>query len=300
MDGNQSQQLKRRVDQRCFVRVGRALRRRIRIRGLYVDGSDRGPVGLDRNSRTHRFQQQHRRPHRGDLLPILCVAADFDGSILYSTDPTGGTSEWHSVPIDVGLEFTGISCPSISLCFAVTSGGQVVTSTNPTGAASAWKTTANLSASLAQISCASPTLCAAIDTAGDIVSTTAPKSSASAWTKTHVDDATLQAISCTSVGSALCVASDSSGNVLTSVDPTGGPTAWTATGIHSSAAIPAISCPSATLCVAGGATDGDVLSATNPTGGANAWTAIPADTFLVSETNVPTSLLSVDEPLCRR
>jgi hypothetical protein len=233
----------------------------------------------------------------------LCVAVDFDGSILYSTNPTGGASAWAKVPIAIGLEFMAISCPSTSLCVAVAWGGQVVTSTNPTGGASAWKVMNVTSAPdyLEQVACASESLCVALDAQGDAVSATDPTGDASAWKTTHIDDTVEQtgrvsAISCPSIS--LCVIGDGVGNVITSTDPTGDASAWDTADVHGSTGIPGLSCPSTTLCVAIGGTDGKVLTATDPTGAAPAWTASLVDPYVVNESDVPEGISCPSMDLC--
>jgi hypothetical protein len=81
----------------------------------------------------------------------LCVAGDWDGNVLSSTDPTDGSDAWGSAYVDGnvvgghhdGLELQttidSVSCSSTSLCFASDEDGYALTSENPDGGASAWK-----------------------------------------------------------------------------------------------------------------------------------------------------------------
>lgn len=247
----------------------------------------------------------------------LCVAIDRRGNVVTSTDPTGGASAWHVVPVDtkgvfcvgffgeVCFGLTGISCPSASLCVAVDLKGNVVTSTDPTGDASAWHIahvdTEGVACSevygcygVSAVSCPSPSLCVAVDEAGNAVTSTNPTGGSSAWHVAHVDPGAfctpssgchgMSGVSCPS--RSLCVAADVEGSVLTSTNPTGGARAWiTATvegnipGIFSTVGV---SCPSPSFCLAvngGGSAGGTgtVITSTNPTGGVPDWRITKAD-----------------------
>ena len=71
----------------------------------------------------------------------LCVAGDFAGRILSSSDPAGGSAPWSFAPVLssglTGVPISGVSCPSISLCVAI-DGASVLTSTAPDGGTAAW------------------------------------------------------------------------------------------------------------------------------------------------------------------
>ena len=60
-----------------------------------------------------------------------CVAVDFTGNAVTSTDPTTGASGWTVPHIDGTVEgsLNGVSYPSSSLCVAVDQGGNVLTGT---------------------------------------------------------------------------------------------------------------------------------------------------------------------------
>jgi hypothetical protein len=130
----------------------------------------------------------------------LCVATDLLGTILSSTNPTGGAGAWHaatvvrsrSYPTPFSPTLGAVSCPSVSLCTVAVhdasagligglgdcgsarclprlDDGGVFVSTTPTGAASAWSPikldTPN---SISGLSCPSVSLCAAVDEAGNL------------------------------------------------------------------------------------------------------------------------------------
>src|SRR5450759_3512373 len=118
----------------------------------------------------------------------LCVAVDWSGNVVTSSNPTGGAAAWTVTNVDGTNILTGVSCPSSGLCVAVDLGGNVVTSSNPTGGAAAWTVT-HVDASNS-FNCTVPGYCS------------------------------LYGVSCPSSG--LCVAVDSGGNVVTSSNPTGG------------------------------------------------------------------------------
>ena len=71
----------------------------------------------------------------------MCVAGDYSGNILTSTDPTGGKRAWTKASAVPGAPFDAlgaVSCPSVSLCVAGDFYGDILTSTEPTGGANAW------------------------------------------------------------------------------------------------------------------------------------------------------------------
>ena len=208
----------------------------------------------------------------------LCVAADNEGNVITSTNPTGGASAWTVTNLDYGNNISAVTCPSTSLCVATDSDGDVITSTNPTGGAAAWTVThVDKNNGINAVTCASTSLCVATDDDGDVITSTNPTGGPAAWTLTHVDkNKSINAVTCPSTS--LCVATDSAGDVITSTNPTGGAAAWTVTHVGTGhlESINAVTCPSTSLCVA--ADDGgNVIASTNPTGGSAAW-AVTFDT----------------------
>jgi hypothetical protein len=181
----------------------------------------------------------------------LCVATDDAGSLLTSTNPSGGAGAW-TVSRLGGPALSGVSCPSASLCVAV-AGGDVFTTTDPGGGAGTWTSAVvydpgpDYLAGLIGISCPSVSLCVAIDNVGHVLTSTNPTGGAGAWSEANVEagDAGfygMAAVSCPSA--ALCVAVDDVGNVLTSTDPAAGANSW------SRALVDAPSCVPATPCIA--------------------------------------------------
>src|SRR4029077_8151332 len=59
----------------------------------------------------------------------LCVAVDFAGNVVSSSNPTGGAAAWTVANVDGLNIMTGVSCPSSGLCVAVDQVGNVVTGT---------------------------------------------------------------------------------------------------------------------------------------------------------------------------
>lgn len=103
----------------------------------------------------------------------LCVAMDEQGTVLSSTDPTGGAGAWSLASVDPGHAITGVSCPTESLCLAVDEAGNVLTSTHPAGGAGAWSISSVDPShaitplhALTSVSCAPEGLCVAVDDAG--------------------------------------------------------------------------------------------------------------------------------------
>ncbi len=67
----------------------------------------------------------------------LCVAADFQGAVTASTQPTSGGSSWSTpVTIDPGHQLGGLACPSNTLCVALDDAGRALTGTP--GSAGGW------------------------------------------------------------------------------------------------------------------------------------------------------------------
>ena len=95
------------------------------------------PVRLDRDQGERRLSIVDISCPSADL----CVAADDDGDVVTSTDPTGGASAWTVTNVDGAKFIMDVSCPSAGLCVGVDNDGDVVTSTDPTGGASAWTVT---------------------------------------------------------------------------------------------------------------------------------------------------------------
>jgi hypothetical protein len=186
----------------------------------------------------------------------LCVAVDFTGDVISSTNPSAESSEWTSAHVE-GAELPldddqgrSVSCAVGPVCVAVVgSVGKIITSTDPAGGEGAW-TGASLGVALEAVSCASATLCVAVGEHGQIFTTTDPTAGAGAWTAADVDGETeLKDVSCSST--ALCVAVDEVGNILTSTDPTAGASSWTITHLSKQPLI-SVSCVATEFCLAAG------------------------------------------------
>jgi hypothetical protein len=204
----------------------------------------------------------------------LCVAVDWSGHVLTTSDATLGPSSWQIAAVDTANGFQGgIACPSTTLCLAPDRGGNVLVSTHPSGGAAAW-TASHIDpdgGSLTGVSCASPTFCVVADQDGDILTSTNPAGGAASWTATHIDSRDgLNAISCPTSG--LCVGVDYFGGVLWSSNPTGGSTAWSDMTLESNGYFGpnGISCATQQLCVALDGS-GNILTTTDPTGGPSTW-----------------------------
>ena len=201
------------------------------------------------------------------------MAADEEGNIVTSTDPTGPASAWKVVAAD-GADpggFQALSCAGASLCVGADLNGNVVASANPTGGATDWTleaidSPAGGSNEVGPIACVSPSLCvvAATGSAGNFVFTsTNPTGGASAWASVTgvAQNAPLAAIAC--VSASLCVAEDVATDMITTTDPTGPATGWigfdVGTPNHESGGV---SCSGTSLCVAVGGQD--IVTSTNP------------------------------------
>ena len=224
----------------------------------------------------------------------LCVAADNEGNVITSTNPTGGPAAWTLTHVDKNNSINAVACPSTSLCVATDNAGDVITSTNPTGGAAAWTLThVDKNNIIWAVACPSTSLCVATDDAGHVITSTNPTGGPAAWTLTHDDDFNfIGPVTCPSTS--LCVGAGDIGDVITSTNPTGGAAAWTLTQVEKINNMGAVTCASTSLCVA---TDdvGDVITSTNPTGGAAAWTLTHDvdNTFGIGAVTCPSTSLCV-------
>jgi hypothetical protein len=216
--------------------------------------------------------------------PTLCLAVDYAGNALISTNPAGGAGTWTIANIDGANNISAVSCALPSLCIAADNHGNILTSTNPAGGVGTW-TAAEVDSKgrgINSVYCASASFCIAVDAAGEVLTSTDPAGGVGAWMITPVDLSSegymgandVYAVSCASTS--LCLAADFRGNFLTSTEPMGGAGAWAIAPVDKSKAVYAVSCPSSSLCVAGDWV-GDLLTTTNPTGGAGAWTTAQVD-----------------------
>jgi hypothetical protein len=151
----------------------------------------------------------------------MCVAFDFLGNVLSSTDPTGGAGAWTRDALASAGSLYAVSCPAVSLCVVGNWTGELFTSGDPTGPPSAWagsevdpEVAGHLGPNhLVSVSCATTSLCVAADQFGTILASGAPTGGSAAWSSRSVDGAgAITGISC--LGSGLCVAVDAAGNAL--------------------------------------------------------------------------------------
>jgi hypothetical protein len=226
--------------------------------------------------------------------PTMCVGTGSSGTLISSTDPTGGPGAWslvrpgpESLPPGVpvaeysGSQVRGVSCPTTEFCVAASLNGYLYVSRSPAGPASAWDI-ADVSPKGANthmygISCPAPSLCVAVATEGKIVTSTNPSGGGSAWQTTQLPEPLqLSGVSCPSLS--LCVAVGRDGTIAGSTDPTGGAQAWHVAAQPAFGLLYGVSCPTPALCVTANATD--VYTSTAPTGDASAWSDTPGVTPL--------------------
>ncbi len=194
----------------------------------------------------------------------LCVVQAFDGGIVTSSNPTGGTGAWSAARLDITSGSGGygaVFCTAIPQCFLTVPPSTVFTSTNPTGGSAAWPRS-NRTPAFTSGTCPTTTLCVAINR-NDIFATTDPR--AETWTHASVLDV-LTGVSCPSAS--LCLAVGSGGALEVSTDPAS--RTWTRATIDQGQTLTSIACPSASLCVASDAV-GHVVTSTDPTAGPSSW-----------------------------
>jgi len=224
----------------------------------------------------------------------FCVAVGSEDTLIVSTVPTGGISEWHVLhpPAPIGPGKTcmegepdcyppksslrSVSCPSEEFCAAVSYDGFAYVSSDPARGANAWSSfllperQANMHAT--SVSCPSRELCVAVTggykAVGRVLTSTDPLSGT--WQVTPLGDPLdLRGVSCGTP--TLCVAVAREGRIFVSTEPTGGASAWRPVGAPGGPGdLEGVDCFSSLLCVAGNAT-GDLLTSTDPAGPAASW-----------------------------
>ncbi len=219
-------------------------------------------------------------------VPGAAPSVEPVASIVYTTNPLGGASAWHTVNgIDGNAGVIGsLSCPSTHLCFAIENKtdqfgngmGTPLVSTDPTGGPSAWKVAGrDLNDYFQGISCPSAALCVAAGGAG-LYSSKNPAGPAASWTyvRSTNQDGQIDSVSCPSKH--LCIAQpDMAGcracgapNDLISTNPIAGD--WRQAAV----ATGDITCSTTSWCVGAGGPGHplpDLAFSTNPAGGAHAW-----------------------------
>jgi hypothetical protein len=221
--------------------------------------------------------------HRGSGIDCVgesfCAAAGGEGTVLVSTDPTGGAAAWKEVAIEEASagDLTSVSCPSASFCAAVDDAGHLLTSSEPAGDATTWSAAAiDPGRELVDVSCPSAGFCAAIDDAGNALVSDAPAGGAAAWESTQAQaEGGLSEISCASAS--LCAiaynARFGASGLLVSTDPLTGAGSWADAGLDLGGGwgdeALGVSCPSNDFC--GFAYAGGILVSSDPAGGSSAW-----------------------------
>jgi len=111
-----------------------------------------------------------------------CVAFDFSGRVLTSTDPTGGPAAWTPTTFGTahGLIEAG-SCPSPSLCVATDDQGDVITSSNPLASIPTWRIAKISANQIRSVSCPTASLCVAAEQGGNLLSSDEPTGGPAAW-----------------------------------------------------------------------------------------------------------------------
>lgn len=154
----------------------------------------------------------------------LCVAADDDGNVVSSEDPTSGSGAWNVSAVDQGSRICGVglschnglvavTCDSTSLCPASDNSYQLFVSSTATSGSSKWSVLSS-TVNVTGISCASASLCVAVG-GQDAATSADPSDGAGSWRSQTIEQNQylLEAVSCASAW--LCVAVDNNGHAVT-------------------------------------------------------------------------------------
>ena len=196
--------------------------------------------------------------------PTLCVAADNDGRILTSSNPSGGPSAWQVAQVEPRvrnpLERRGVgllSCPSVSLCVGVDYndyGVGILTSTNPAGGAGAWTRAKVASGSFLEfinLSCPSAQLCVALNSDSAVVRSTDPTAGIGSWSvvRSMIPLGNVPVVF-TCGGSLLCVSDGDVGAIDTLYGTPSGQVHLATASVDGYNSVTAVACPSPTECIA--------------------------------------------------
>ncbi len=207
----------------------------------------------------------------------LCLTAT-QGTLVYTTNPTGGASGWHRATLDPSVDnhIDSISCRTAHFCVAIdnnTGGGAIgasgltFTSTNPAGGATAWSAGAPLqNVNSTGLSCFSTGFCVAgtDNSVRWISNVTDPTAMWQFIFGSGAGTGSIDSVACPSLHLCLAVPTGS-GNDFVSTNPAAG--SWRQTPV----ATGYLTCAATTLCVGTGAPGLAVWTSTNPAGGRSAW-----------------------------
>lgn len=152
----------------------------------------------------------------------LCVAVSWEGSIVTSSDPAGGSATWDVLDTGSRNVFSSVSCPSATLCVASDYEGEVFVSTDPT--AGLWTSRPIAvqglhTTGINDVSCTAAALCVAVTSEGEAIVSTEPVQGP--WTTVPIDaDYALTGVSC--VTSGVCMAIDRGGDTIGGASGTSG------------------------------------------------------------------------------
>lgn len=204
----------------------------------------------------------------------LCVltATGSHGTVITSTDPTGGVNAWIHVSLGEHGDIGGATCPSSKLCLLDAGyGGTMFSSVDPgAGQASAW-IAFDPPATFTNVSCPSDMLCIATASEvtqnlgpgriGKIFETSDPASQPPTWTESLGPSFPSGAVAGTTrawgafscPAASLCLATaDSNHDLYVSRDPGGGARSWNAQAAPPTLTLSHLQCPSPTECVSAG------------------------------------------------
>lgn len=158
----------------------------------------------------------------------LCVASDDFGNLFSSRRPTH--SGWSRSHFDgsgfSGVEWSGLSCPSLSFCVAYSGGDQEVAYSSGPGSPLTWNAFSIGSGfgggtpTPNGLSCPSSSLCLGVDgNDGQVAKSVDPAGGSGAWSFASAGSLTLAAIACPT--SHLCLVGDQNGRVRHTTNPGG-------------------------------------------------------------------------------
>ncbi|HEY1776338.1 MAG TPA: hypothetical protein VGG41_09290 [Solirubrobacteraceae bacterium] len=109
--------------------------------------------------------------------PHEISAADQSGTMMVSTDPTGGAAAWTPEYVDPKNGLGTVFCDSTSLCFATDRSGDLLTSTDPAGGPSTWTIADDVDPDgrFTGVTCPATAMCIATDSNGNVLVGSVPE-----------------------------------------------------------------------------------------------------------------------------
>ena len=196
----------------------------------------------------------------------LCVAADGNGDIMTSQQPS---TSWSAAHVDPQKSFIGESCPTQMTCMLTDEQDNFLITNEADSPSAHWSAQGPILGRISVpggLSCPSESVCYSINGSNRVAVSENVSTSGTTWKASEAEIAGARLITCPTTSVCLVVSGD--GVLYSSSDPSGGSAAWNSEAQLGD--IRSISCPSSTFCAIANQ-EGEVLTTSDPLGGVSAW-----------------------------